>query len=335
MITVSDFPDLTNNILVEWNKKPDEFQLVRDQLANVVTGSMARVTDHSKMSSVQTARRRTDGGNSYKTTLKQGYRVTMTKAEIAEELDVTHQMRLFDKYGEIMAAARSLRDGVQRRIETDLAAFLYNAWSTSYTNLDGETVATVGPDGLALMSSSHTANGSSNTYSNQIDATHDPIDPDVLERLVAVGNGFITESDGRLLPTTFDTIVTGRHAPTVFSVQRILNSTMYPGSSLNSTNNATNVLQASYKHLVVPFLDMNPQTEVLDSTRARYTFLANLGNKDRNGFLMEFALDPMLDTSFQVTESGVWQYPALANYALGLIASNFIVGTKGDGTVVS
>lgn len=337
MIGLSDFPLLTDNLKVEWNKKPAEFDLVREQLAVVIHGDMQKTTDHSKMSSVQTARRRDDGGNAQQTTVKQGYRVTMTKTEIALELDVTKQMRMYDQYGKIMELCRSISSGVQRRAEYDLAAHLFYGWATSYTNIDGETVTTTAPDGLALFSASHTANGSANTYSNQMatGTTHDPFSVDVLERMEQAGNSFLDEADGRRLPTKFDTIITGTHGPTVNTVQRVLNSMLTPGSSLDDTNNSKNVLMSRYQHLIVPHLDTNPATEAEDTTRNRYVFLANLRNPDRNGFRMEFSQDPMLDEPGVVTESGVWQYLATADYQTGLLAANFIVGNKGDGTVIA
>lgn len=338
MIGISDFPDVTNNIMVEWDQLPSEFTLVRDQLAVTKGGDMQRVTDHSKFSSVQTARRRADGGNAYQSTIQQGYRVTFTKQEIAMELDITKQMRMYDRYDEIMDRTRALRNGVQRRMEMDLASLLYNAWATSYTNIDGETVNTVGPDGLALMQSAHTANGSSNTYNNQVSdvgGTHDAFSVDVLERLEEAGNSLLDEADGRNIPTEFDTIITGRHAPTVQTVSRVLNSMYTPGSSSDSDHMSENTFKGAYKHLVVPFLDLNPADETRDRTRYRYTFLANLGNSDRNGFYMPFSQEAQLDPPFEVTESGVWQYVATADYDFGLKASNFIVGTKGDGSTVA
>lgn len=338
MITLEDFPLVSANIKVEWDKLPAEFPLVREQLAVTKAGDMRLTSDHSKMSSVQTARRRSDGGNAYKTTLKQGYRVTMQKEEVAEELDVTKQMRMYDQYDIIAERTRALSTGVQRRAELDIASLTYNAWSTSYTNLDGETVTTTGPDGLALAHIAHTTNGSSSTYNNTLGAageTYDAMSPDVLERMEEQANGLLDEADGRNMPTMLDTIITGRHAPTRYEVARILNSTMTPGSSLDSTNNSENQLKAAYKHLVIPFLDMNPATEQRASTRYRYNFLANLSNPDRNGFYMPFSQAPMIDAPFNVTESNVWQYVATADYDFGLLASNFIIANKGDGNTIA
>jgi len=96
------------------------------------------------------------------------------------------------------------------------------------------------------------------------------------------------------------------------------------------SNNSNNQLQSMYQHLVVPYLDMNPQTEQRNATgatsRARYCFVAKLRDKDANGFTMRFSKDPTMNAPFAVAESGVWQYVANAYYTIGLLASNFIVG---------
>jgi len=339
VITLSDYPDVVNNINVEWNKATTEFDVVRDKLAVVKHGDTRYITDHSHFSSVQTARRRTDGGNAQKTDVKQGYRVTLTKDEIGMEIDVTKRMRRYDGMGAIMNEVRKIRDGAQRRCELDITSLVNNAWSSSYTNLDGESVTTTAPDGNPLMYSAHTSRGSSNTYNNQVGsvgATHDPFSPTVLEALEEAGNRLNDEADGRNVPTQFDTIITGRHAPTVNAVERTLNSLMYPGSSTADTNRANNNLKGRYQHLILPFLDIDPATEGVDSSKYRYTFLANLRNEDRNGFYMTFSQDVMLDEGeSQITESGIWQWVVTADYAFGLTASNFVVGTKGDGTVIA
>jgi len=343
MINLATFPLLTQNILMEWGNTKPEFEPVRDQLAIVEHGEMKKTTDHSKFSTVSTARRITDGGNAKQGVTKQGFRVTLNKLGIALELDVSEEMRMYDdSYGEIMKMTRDITKGLNRRVELDLASFLYHAWSSSYTNVDGETITTVGPDGNPLMFATHSCNGSTNTYSNQIGAigtTHDPISSSVLETLVESGNNFLDEGDGRSTPTEFDTIITGRHKPTQMEVSRILNSVLTPGASTTSVNNSNNQLQSMYQHLVVPYLDMNPQTEQRNATgatsRARYCFVAKLRDKDANGFTMRFSKDPTMNAPFAVAESGVWQYVANAYYTIGLLASNFIVGTKGDGTLVA
>ena len=330
MITTAQLSDLTTNTLYDFPNVEPEFEYVRDRLAKKSTTSR-KVDQVTSISSVQTARRRNEGDSSYTTSLKQGYKTTFTQQGIAEMLEVTKEMRMYDQYDEIMTRVRSLRLGGERRMEMDVALYYYNAWATSVINIDGETVATTSPDGNALIYSAHTSNGSSTTYSNQIDTTHDPIDPSVLERLAQLGNQFIDESDGRRIPVMFDTIVTSDHEPTQHAVARILNSQLLAGTA----NNDTNTFKSRYVHLSVKMITTNPSTEAYDTSRDKYVFVAALKNKDRNGLSMIVSQDLKLDAAENVTETGSWQFPVSAHYDTGLTKANFVAGTKGDSTLAS
>lgn len=145
-------------------------------------------------------------------------------------------------------------------------------------------------------------------------------------------NNFIDEADGRLIPVTPDTIITGRHAPTVYTVQRLIN----PVGSLRAftPDNDRNLYDLKYKHLVLPFIDLNMATEARTSSKYRYCFVAALGDKDVNGFRLEMSQDIKFEAPEQVFESSVWQFLTTALYDFGLIRAGFITGTKGTGDAV-
>jgi len=328
-IATSDFNSLVKNAYVQWSQARKEFPTVRNQLA-VVADVSDKTSEHTGLSGVQTARRRDEGDDAWKGTLKQEYTTTFEQTEIALQMEVTKQMRMFDKYDEIMKKMRQGGRGAERRYEMDVAAYLSYAWASSYTNVDGETIATTSPDGNTLIDPTHDANGSSATFSNEIGTTHDPIDVDTLEDLEELGNSFIDEADGRLVPATFDTIIHARHAPTKHTIKRILNSELLA----ETANNDTNTLKGSYKMLEVPFMDMNMQTEARDSDKARYVFLANLGNKDTCGLRVEQSQGVRFEAPEQVFDSSTWQFLTTGLYDHGLIRAGWIVGTKGDSSSV-
>lgn len=327
-ITTADFNDVVKNAKYEWSNAEAEMPEVRSQLA-VVKSVTDKTSDHSSISSFPTARRRTDAGNAQKGAPKQGYAKSFNQAEIALEADISKQLRKFDKYDEIMRRIRGLKQSITRRQEQDVAGMLSYAWSTSYTNIDGETVTTSTPDGLALISASHVPNGSATTWSNQLTGNHAPISPTTLENLEQLFNNFLDDGDGRAVPRTATHIITGQHAPTVHEVRRILNSQLLPGTE----NNDTNTFKSAYQHIIVPYLDFNLATEARDSTKSKYVFLANLMS-DINCFRVEQSQAAELEAPFQVTESGIWQWVATALYDYGTLGANFISGTKGDGSAI-
>jgi hypothetical protein len=326
-ILTTDFNDLVKNAKVQWDMAQKEFPAVRSMIADIKSVT-EKTSEYSSISQLPTARRKGENDNFALGAPKQGYTTTFNQTSIGLEADVTYMMRKFDKYDEIMKRIRGLAKSVERRMELDVASYLAYAWATSFTNIDGETVATVGADGLALISPSHTVNGSASTFSNQIDTTHLPISPAVLESLAEKFNNFI-DDDGRLIPLEADTIISSRHMPTVHEIRRILDSQLLAGTA----NNDVNTFKGGYKHVIVPFLDMNMNTEARDATKSKYVFLAST-NKDDLGFKLEVSENPRLITPEQVFETQTWQFGAQALYDFGLVKSNFIVGTKGDSTSV-
>jgi len=327
-ITTADFNDLVKNAKYQWENAEPEMPEVRSQLATVVSVS-TKTSDHSIISSLPTAKRRNEGDDATKGEPKQGYTKSFSQTEIALQGDVTKQMRMFDKYDEIMMRMRELGRSTRRRMELDIASLLSYAWSTSYTNMDGETVTTSTPDGLTLIDASHTPNGTSDVWSNELGSTHDAISHDTLEALIQLFNNFLDDGDGRHIPVQPTHIITGTHVPTMHEVKRILGSMQRPSTGDNDTNVNKGILQ----HLVVPFLDFNASTEARDSAKAQYCFVANLG-RDRNGFRMEVSQQPRLEAPDQVFESSTWQFLSTALYDFGTTRANFIAGTKGDGTSV-
>jgi hypothetical protein len=329
MITTGAFNDLVKNAKIQWaNAQPEKPEVAR-QLA-VVKSVTDKTSEYSSVSSLPTARRRSEGGDAYKGTPKQGYNKTFNQTEIALQADVTKQMRMFDKYDEIMMRMREMKRSAVRRFEMDIAALLSYAWSTSFTNIDGETVTVSTPDGLAMISASHTVRGTSDTWSNQLTGNHAPISQPTLENLLQLFNGFLDDADGRSVPVAATHIITGDHVPTVHEVKRILMSVQESGSA----NNDINVNKGILQHIVVPFLDFTHATEARDSTKARYCFVANLANEDRNGFRVEVSQDMRLEAPEQVFESGTWQFQTTALYDFGTLRANFIAGTKGDGSAI-
>jgi hypothetical protein len=149
MITTGSFNSLVKNAYVQWQQARAEFPSVRSELARISSVS-EQTSEHSEMSSLPTARRRSEGQDAWKGSLKQGYTKNFFQREIALQVDVTKQMRMFDKYDLIYKRMREMGRAVERRIELDLALLLSYAWSSSYTNLDGETITTTTPDGNPL-----------------------------------------------------------------------------------------------------------------------------------------------------------------------------------------
>lgn len=330
MISTADFGDLTKNAKVQWDKVMDQAPRVRNVIADIVSVTEEN-SEHSSISKFPMARRKARGADAQKASTGQGYTVNFTQQTVALQADVEYELRKFDKYNEIMRLIRELSGSTNERMEFDLAAYLTYAWATSYTNIDGETVSTSTPDGLALIDDTHTPNKSADTWSNEIDTTHSPISTSVLEGLEQKFNTFLDEGKGRPLFNRPTHILHGRHSPTKHEISRILKSNQEAGTA----NNDVNTFKGVYTQVEVPYLGYEPSGDSLvkNSDKDRFVFLAALDG-DTKGLRMEVSEEARLVPPEQVFESRTWEYMSQALYDTGLMNPAWIAGTKGDGTLV-
>ena len=217
-------------------------------------------------------RRKREGEAAKKASAGIGYNVTMTKKRIAMEIDITQEMRDENRYTEVGSLITSLTHFCPQRIELDQTHRLTFCNAVSYTDMDGDTVATTTGDGLALVVTGHYLKFSSDTYSNRV--TADPIfSRGGLEGAETLATTQILSNFGEKRVMRFNTIITGEDPNTVNAVQQFLSST----SDVDQNNSGvTNVYKGKYRHLVLPYLSTTA-VGAYDSTKRRWWFLAALG----------------------------------------------------------
>ena len=109
-----------------------------------------------------------EGGPAQKAKIGVGYNMTMIAKTIAKQIDVTFEDRVQNRYPEVQAKLTSLMSFCENRTDLDLTHRFTFATSTSYVDLNGNTVSTVVGDGYQLVYNAHTLAFSSITYSNRI-----------------------------------------------------------------------------------------------------------------------------------------------------------------------
>jgi len=218
------------------------------------------------------ARAKPQGVDAKKASFGIGYYVTVQQKRIGIESEITWEMRRYNKKAEVNAALYTLPTFCPQRVELDLTHVFTFASSTSYVDLDGNTVSTVGGDGLALASASHTLKFSTLTYSNRISG--DPLfSKGALELAELLTTTDILSNFGEKRVMDFNTIVTGNNPTVVNAVKQFLRST-----SDNTQNNSgvMNVNQDKYRHLILEQL-ATTATGAIDSTKKNWWFLAAVG----------------------------------------------------------
>ena len=109
-----------------------------------------------------------EGDDANKKKVGLGYSKTVVAKRIAAEVDITYEMRKYRRDEQVISTFTDLYHFCPQRMELDANHIFSFAGSTSYTDMDGETVTTTVGDGLALGSASHTLAFSDDTYSNLV-----------------------------------------------------------------------------------------------------------------------------------------------------------------------
>ena len=264
-VSISEFTDLVNRNWIIHNDMvkvgPAKSLYIAEDMANH-TGTSRRYTEID----VQTyASIKEEGADAGKATVQKGYEKDMTVRRFAKEIDITFEMRRFNKKPEIVSQLHALSHFCPQRMELDLTHRVTFATAVSYVDMDGQTVATTVGDGLALVSASHTVRGSASTFSNVI--TGNPaFSKGGLEVAEGLANTNIVSQFYERRVMNFNTIYTSDDPSTVNNVKQFLMST----TDVDQNNpGVVNVYKGKYQHAILPQLATDA-AGAYDSTKAKY-----------------------------------------------------------------
>jgi hypothetical protein len=222
LLSYSEFADTTQRRFVEGpSLVPDlEAAMGLYMVENVPNGTGDRRV-YTEYSGETYARYKAEGADATKTLVVQGYSKTVTARRFGAEIDITAEARMFGKNQEILRKLTDLSTFIPQRLALDLTHRLTFATSTSYTDMDGETVTTTVGDALALTSASHTLAGSSTTYSNVI--TGNPVfSGSALDTARSQANTQIMNDFAERRVMNFNTVVTSDNPTTMRAVRELL-----------------------------------------------------------------------------------------------------------------
>lgn len=147
MILTTQFNDVVKNAKVLWREGFDSVPKAARQMYDVRNVS-EMTSEHSIIDGYGFARRKNEGESYTYGSIKQGYSLNLSQTRIGLMDAITWELRKFDKYREIDKKMRKLGEATAKRIELDLThQFTFGMSAASYTNMEGETVATTSADG--------------------------------------------------------------------------------------------------------------------------------------------------------------------------------------------
>lgn len=325
IINRANFADFNDNLEISFRKVYDAYpkragELYEERSTDVDTSSV------SSLDSVSVAKKKREGADFAFLNLTQNYKKSWATYEVGGEIKITWNMRRYAKYDEINRALRGMADSVARRMEMDKTHRFTFFASTSYTDMDGDTVTTTVGDGLALGSTAHTMPGTATTFRNIV-ASNPVLGKTGLEAAEKLFATQMIDTNGQLVFYEPDTLIT-TNDPTTVNVAK-----QYLGSHADVTASQEGVMnpyQGKYRHIILPFLSTTA-AGAYDSTKATYWFLANLSRKDALCFVGQAPmLIPPTENDGKEFETMDWKYAAFGSYALVISDARWIVGSKGD-----
>lgn len=269
-----------------------------------------------------------EGSNSTKSKVGIGYNVTMTARTFSKEIDITLEMRNDNRYREVGDLITSLSEFCENRMDLDLTHRLTFAGDTSYTDKNGETVATTVGDGLQLVYSTHTLAFSSTTYSNEVSG-----DPAFSQGsyeaalLLMATQTYSNFGEKRVIKP--NTIVTSDDPTTIRQVRQLLEST----ADVDAVQaGIKNVYGGTMKHVILPYLATSA-AGAYNSAKRRYWFVAatGMGTRGWQAYLGTW-ISPTLKTpnagnNGEDIHNYNWTYSTYCRYGIATVSAKGIVGS--------
>lgn len=271
-VTLPEFTDLIEKQFAMSQQMVDTGRARSLFITDDITANTGDTRRYDEVDTETYASLKREGEAAVKSNINVGYRKTLTVRRFAKEIEITWEMRKYNKYPEVQGKLQSLVQFCPQRMELDLTHRLTFATSTSYTDMDGETVTTTTGDGLALSQAAHTLSASSTTYRNRVSG--DPVfSQGALESAeeLAVTNIFSNYGERRV--KNFNTIVSGDDPSTLRDIRQVLEST----SDIDAGHSGVlNVYRSKYRHVVLPYL-ATTAAGAHDSTKKKWWFLIAAG----------------------------------------------------------
>lgn len=262
------------------------------------------------------------GENTTKARAGVGYSKTAKVRRFGIEIDITDEMRKFNKYPEVRAKLTNLTNYAPERMELDLTHRLTFASATTYVDRDGTTVDITVGDGLALASASHLLKYSGTTWSNLVSGAPS-FSRTGLESAELLASTNILNNFGEKRKMNFNVLFFADYPTTENLVMELLQSTASVASGINS--NVKNVYQAKYKPLKLAYLATTAQG-AYDATKRGYWGIVATGTDEGSWqayfptWEAPYLVDPINTPSLIDGHADIWTYGARCSYDIAIVS---------------
>lgn len=272
------------------------------------------------------------GQNTAKGRAGVGYEKQATVRRFGKEIDITEEMRKFNKYPEVINKLHSLIHYPQQRLELDLTHRITFSNATSYTDMDGVTKDITVGDGLALASATHLLKFSPLTYSNLVSG-NPAFSRSGLESAELIASTQVVNNFGEKRVKNFNTIFSADNPAVENAVRELLNSTASVEDEKNS--GVVNVYKAKYDYVKLPYL-ASTATGAYDSTKKGWWGIVATGTKGNfasgvwQAYLAiwerPFLKSPSSTNNLQDDHADIWTYGVRDSHDTAIVSGQgFII----------
>jgi len=295
LLAFPDFADTVERIHKVGDSLVEDLEQVKSLYhSEVVPPNTGTTRIYDEYDSETYAKLKIESGDAEKAKAIKGWSKTMTMRRFAAEIDISWEMRRTGKDQQIISKLTNLAKFVPQRMALDLTHRFTFATSTSYTDMDGETIdVSMGSDTpTALVDSTQDLTGSTDTYSTVITGTPS-FSKGAFEIARERANTQIVSNFGERRVVNFDAIVTGDDPATLDAVRTFLRSSTDP----SQTNpGVENTYMGVARHIILPRL-ATTAVGAYDSTKAKWWFYVS--TQESHGYL------------------GIWEQPNLKSPTSG------------------
>lgn len=260
--------------------------------------------------------------------VQQGYTKIGRLVRRGKDIGISHVMRTQGKYMEIQAALKNLGSLVPNRLDLDLTHRITFGASTTYTDMDGNTVDLTVGDGYQLFYTAHTVRGSSTTFRNIL-ANNPQFSYGAFEAMKKMRVQNSINQFGEKVAPDDDIIFSTEDPVTVHTIAEVLRSTSNPTQSNPSVVNAQ---AGAYKHVVLPRL-ATTASGANDTTKEKYWGVASSRRSSAYlGMHEEASMKAPAGSGSNAEEFSTqdWQFGTFATYMICVVGAAWIALSKGD-----
>lgn len=252
---------------------------------------------------------------------KQGDSITFTQSQFGAKVPVTKPMRIFDRYGEVQELVRTVTDNAFDLIDQSFADLLLNGWSTSYTDVYGNAITQVAPDGKSIFSKTHTDSAfASYSFNNIInDGTVD--NPTISRQAVVKTRAKALkykDAAGVTRPVRLDTIIVGPDLEDL--ARRIVDSEGIVGTANRETNEYLKGMN------VIVWERLGATSQGTDTSA--YWFMADSARLPQ-GLRAYFKQKPQISAPAVYGPNMIWNYELDYFYDYGCVTPIYLYGSNG------